>query len=92
MKSGHVKNHVKDTATGTTVRHTSPTKILEPLIPVPSIQEQKEIMGVFAALECRLARTESKLSADERVKKALMQDLLTGKVRVNVDNKESAVA
>jgi len=92
MNSGHVKNHVKDTATGTTVRHTSPTKILEPLIPVPSIQEQKEIMGVFAALECRLARTESKLSADERVKKALMQDLLTGKVRVNVDNKESAVA
>ena len=92
MNSDHVKNHVKDTATGTTVRHTSPTKILEPLIPVPSIQEQKEIMGVFAALECRLARTESKLSVDERVKKALMQDLLTGKVRVNVDNKENAVA
>lgn len=92
MNSDRVKGHIKDTATGTTVRHTSPTKILEPLIPVPPIEEQKKIMNIFQTVDDRLTVVESKLASYEKIKKALMQDLLTGKVRVKVDQKESAVA
>ena len=94
MNSDQVNGHIKDTATGTTVRHTSPTKILEPLIPIPPIEEQEMIMMVVQALEDRLTVAESKLASTERIKKALMQDLLTGKVRVQVEEHEaeSAVA
>ncbi len=85
MNSERVKTHVKDTATGTTVRHTSPTKLLEPLIPVPPLAEQKKIIDVFNSLDSRLTYYEYKLTMKKNIKKALMQDLLTGKVRVKVD-------
>ena len=32
------------TATGTTVRHTSPRKILDISIPIPSLEEQQQIV------------------------------------------------
>jgi len=88
MNSDRVKSHIKDTATGTTVRHTSPTKILEPLIPIPPISEQAKIADIFRALNDKVALVKSKLAAHEIIKKALMQDLLTGKVRVQVDARE----
>jgi type I restriction enzyme S subunit len=92
MNSDRVKSHIKDTATGTTVRHTSPTKILEPLIPIPSISEQAKITDIFRSLNNKVALVESKLAAHKIIKKALMQDLLTGKVRVQVDTRELADA
>ncbi|MGO1503320.1 MAG: restriction endonuclease subunit S, partial [Marinobacter sp.] len=92
MNSDHVKGHIKDTATGTTVRHTSPTKILEPPIPVPPIEEQEKIMNIFQTLNDRLTMIESTLASNQKLKKALMQDLLTGKVRVKTDQRESVVA
>ena len=85
LNSDRVKTHVKDTATGTTVRHSSPTKILEPLVPVPSLIEQEKIMSIFSSVDDRLAIGESKLVSSQNIKKALMQDLLTGKVRVSVN-------
>jgi len=85
LNSDRVKTHVKDTATGTTVRHSSPTKILEPLVPVPSLIEQEKIMSTFSSVNDRLAIGESKLVSSQNIKKALMQDLLTGKVRVSVN-------
>lgn len=92
MNSDQVKSHIKDTATGTTVRHTSPSKILEPLVPVPSINEQIEIMKVIKTVGNLLTTNEQKLSTYKNTKKALMQDLLTGKVRVKTNNTEVAVS
>jgi type I restriction enzyme S subunit len=85
LNSFYVKNHVKNTATGTTVRHTSPTKILEPLIPLPPFAEQEDIVRVLESIQNDLVLSEEKKEAVQLLKKALMQDLLTGKVRVNVD-------
>ena len=86
MNSDRVKTHVKDTATGTTVRHSSPTKILEPFIPVPPVEEQRKITSIFDSINSKLSRVENKLQKLRSTKKALMQDLLTGKGRVKVDS------
>ncbi len=54
--------NVKSTATGTMVRHTSPSRILSNLIPVPSVKEQKQIVAIldkaFAAIDQAIANTE----------------------------------
>ncbi|MEC6899162.1 restriction endonuclease subunit S [Photobacterium piscicola] len=54
-------------------------------IPLPSIDEQKIIAKSLKAVESNIFKLEEKNTKNQAMKKALMQDLLTGKVRVNVD-------
>lgn len=61
-------------------------------VPVPPISEQIAIAGTLQSIDLRVFTIERKLNATVAVKKALMQDLLTGKVRVNAREKETAVA
>ena len=53
-------------------------------IPVPEQKEQLKISQVLNSLVVRLKLAEEKLLIHKNTKKALMQDLLTGKVRVKV--------
>jgi type I restriction enzyme, S subunit len=62
------------------------------LIPCPSIEEQQKIANAVESIAHRVRVKSSQLNAYVQTKRALMQDLLTGKVRVNVDDKESAAA
>ncbi|WP_144820427.1 restriction endonuclease subunit S [Marinobacter piscensis] len=57
---------------------------------IPDIPEQQVIASILDTFQNRIDRVRNKLMAHESLKKALMQDLLTGKVRVS--QKESAVA
>lgn len=52
---------------------------------VPSLREQWEIVQISSELEGRTAIEMSKLAKLRRVKQGLMDDLLTGRVRVAVD-------
>jgi len=62
------------------------------LIPVPPLHEQKVAADQIATVESNISLVARRLEKLESLKKSLMQDLLTGKVRVKVDQKESAVA
>lgn len=66
--------------------------VSEFLIAIPPLPEQKMIVerlhGTTSLIDTKIKR----LSHYENLKRALMQDLLTGKVRVNVTDKEVAVA
>ncbi|WP_144777977.1 MULTISPECIES: restriction endonuclease subunit S [Marinobacter] len=62
------------------------------LISVPPKVEQDQIVAAIGAISAKIDITTRKLADLRQLKKALMQDLLTGKVRVKVDQKESAVA
>ena len=67
---------------GMDIPHLSKTEILEPIVPVPDPDEQKEIASRIAAIEARLTaelRVAQKLKLE---KSGLMDDLLTGRVRV----------
>jgi type I restriction enzyme S subunit len=59
---------------------------------LPPLSEQHRIAQILDSVHSKLDVLIQKLRLVSDTKKALMQDLLTGKVRVNVDQKESAVA
>ena len=61
---------------------------------LPPVDEQAAICDLLASVDSKINLSEKKRSAAEALKKALMQDLLTGKVRVKTKEKEkeSAVA
>lgn len=61
-------------------------------ISVPPIGEQVKIAGSIGSISGRIDALSNKLILFSSVKKALMQDLLTGKVRVKINDKESVVA
>lgn len=59
-------------------------------ISYPSIEEQQKIVSALTAADKEIDVLESKLVHYNQEKKALMQQLLTGKRRVNVENNEAA--
>jgi type I restriction enzyme S subunit len=54
---------------------------------LPPVEEQKAIAEVLNAQDSEIELLSRRLDALKRQKKGLMQQLLTGKVRVNVDTK-----
>ena len=85
MNDERVKKVIKDTATGTTVRHTSPSKILSSKIILPKVEEQFQIAKTASQYDDVLERKKQKLAQTQSLKKSLMQDLLTGKKRVQLN-------
>ena len=67
------------------IAHLTKEKLVSIPVPVPTQVEQQEIVMVLKAISKRINSAELKLAKNIQLKKALMQDLLTGKVRVNVD-------
>lgn len=59
---------------------------------IPKIDEQEKICKILDSIDQKIVLIMSRLTRFNGLKKALMQDLLTGKVRVTIDNKEVAVA
>ncbi|MFM5070768.1 restriction endonuclease subunit S [Aeromonas veronii] len=57
---------------------------------VPSIDEQQKIAAVLSTADKEVTAQQQKLDALKQEKKALMQQLLTGKRRVKIDDKEVA--
>jgi type I restriction enzyme, S subunit len=81
LNSDSVRKNIKATASGTTVRHTSPKKILELVIPLPTLDEQCKIAEILGAWDDAIALLEKLIAAKRKLKQGLMQQLLTGKKR-----------
>lgn len=79
-------------ATGTTVRHTSPGRILSILIACPSMEEQNNCADMLSRIQDKLGQETSFLEKLQKQKSGLMHDLLTGKVPVKVDAAAPEVA
>ncbi len=60
------------------------------LLPTPPIQEQVKIASVLSTENERLASLRAELAKLQLLKVGLMDDLLTGRVRVKVDNGDAA--
>ena len=55
-------------------------------IPIPSLDEQQKIASVLSAADAEITTIQNQLDNLKQQKKALMQQLLTGKRRVKVDS------
>lgn len=69
--------------TGNTVKHILASDMKNYLLPCPEKDEQDELATLFCAVEKEITAIEKEIEAWRQQKKALMQFLLTGLVRVN---------
>ncbi|TDP94676.1 type I restriction enzyme S subunit [Halanaerobium saccharolyticum] len=54
-------------------------------IPVPPIKEQEKIASILSSVDAKIKKEEEYKAKLERLKKGLMQKLLTGEIRVNTE-------
>ena len=54
-------------------------------VPIPPLKEQSDIVSIISSLSDAITTNYRKLRLTQSLKKSLMQDLLTGKVRVTVN-------
>lgn len=87
LSSDYVKNFFSVRVSGLAQSQTNISQNILKSVPcvLPSYEEQKRISESVSSIEIRLAALVKKYAANVQLKKALMQDLLTGKVRVQVD-------
>ena len=55
------------------------------LIPIPSSDEQQKIASILTSIDTNIEQKQTKLTQTKNLKKSLMADLLTGRVRVKVN-------
>ncbi|MFP8845996.1 restriction endonuclease subunit S [Shewanella baltica] len=87
LNSDKIRKMITDVATGSSssMKNISKVSLLSLEFAMPSCKnEQVEISRILHSIDIKLNKTEQKLLRTSNLKKALMQDLLTGKVRVKV--------
>ncbi len=81
--SGHkFEQYVKSVQTATAVPHISPNDIKEFPLLLPPLAEQQKIAQILSTWDQAISTTEKLLENSQQQKKALMQQLLTGKKRL----------
>lgn len=79
----YVRNSLLRIVTGIKVYSIAKAMLAKVNLPIPSIQEQKEITSVLSKVDKAIASVQNSIAAAERLKKSLMQNLLTGKMKPN---------
>lgn len=82
----HNRKELRKSATESTMPFISSKALSKYNFLIPNVNEQSKIVSVLESLDSRQQKVVVKLKHYKKLKKALMQDLLTGKVRVKVDS------
>lgn len=85
MMSSGIQENIQLLASGGVQKNLSGSSLKTLKLPMPDIDEQSKIVNVIESINRRLFTLNRKQIANQQLKKALMQDLLTGKVRVTID-------
>jgi len=67
---------------GTTVKHINVKDFKNFLLPIPPLSEQQKIADVLSSVDEQITHHELRKTSLEKLKQGLMQQLLTGKIRV----------
>lgn len=81
LLSHRFEQYVKNNQTETAVPHISKKQIEDFNIPLPPLPEQKRIVEVLSAWDREIALTDRLIGAKQRLKKGLLQQLLSGRTR-----------
>ena len=79
-----VTKDFEDMSSGTSnsQQRITPADFLKYEISIPSLQEQREIALILFDMDTAIQRLEEKLSKYQKIKQGMMEELLTGKVRL----------
>ena len=69
-------------AVGTKVSGISKTNIVKLTLPIPSVSEQTAIATILSDMDAELSALEARRDKTRAVKQAMMQELLTGRIRL----------
>jgi len=83
--SPFIRRQLRNLEAGVTAHHVNVADIRTLKIPVPVLKEQERIASIISAVSEKLKLERKKKAKLERIKRGLMDLLLTGKVRVKVD-------
>jgi type I restriction enzyme, S subunit len=83
--SDNVIKHAIESSAGNVMPRTSWNDLAIILILFPPLNEQKKIASILTCIDKNIETKKQKLSQTQSLKKSLMQDLLTGKVRVSIE-------
>ena len=78
-------DQVARVAQGTTIKHLYVRDLLNCEIPMPSVQEQRAIAAALHDAEDDVAAVQAKLAKVRAIKQGMMQQLLTGRVRLSAE-------
>lgn len=81
MQSEYFKSQIDDLSGGSTTPHLRVPDCSKILLKIPPIEEQEKIANMLQSIDTKIMTANQKLASLEKTKKAMMQDLLTGKVR-----------
>lgn len=76
---------LQNLSSGSTFKELSKDRLENLYLPLPSLSEQKRIAEILGSVERRLEALRNKKEKFEKVKKGLMEDLLTGRKRVKLE-------
>nr|WP_244969036.1 restriction endonuclease subunit S [Turicibacter bilis] len=82
MTSKYYVDEINSRILGTDPPNVSPKQLESILIQIPSIEEQLEIVSILENVDTKIKREEDILFKLNKLKQGLMQQLLTGQVRV----------
>lgn len=77
-----IKTQFRFFAVGTKVSGISKSNIAKIVVPVPSIEEQTAIAAILSDLDSDIAALQSQLAKARQIKQGMMQELLTGRIRL----------
>lgn len=86
MRSSHVKNDLMRKAGGSALQEIALTALRKVKVPVPPLPEQRKIAKILSTWDKAISNTERLIDNSKQQKKALMQQLLTGKKRLLDDS------
>jgi len=81
-----LKSLFENLAGGSTYREISMSTFSNAIVPLPSLPEQKRIADIFSTIDRAIKNVNNAIVRLENLKKALMNELLTGRIRVKEED------
>ena len=79
---GTLKNQLHQNASGSTFLEISPGKLKQIEVVVPEKPEQEKIALILSDMDAEISTLETKLTKYKQIKQGMMQELLTGRIRL----------
>ncbi|MBN1935454.1 MAG: restriction endonuclease subunit S [Anaerolineae bacterium] len=79
---GYQRTQILQLVTGTTVYHLYASDMRKFSFSVPTLEEQTAIAAVLSDMDAEIAALEAKLAKTRLIKQGMMQELLTGRIRL----------
>ena len=82
FQTARYRDYINNLLAGSSINNLSPGSIESLEFPLPQMTEQTAIATVLSDMDTELAALESRLAKARQIKQGMMQELLTGRIRL----------